>query len=106
MSNKEERIYDSIAKCQQTILELEELNSRIMGSEGENVRFRIETKHWYGYGIDMHFGKERRILDISKYTMYAIIESATKRQKERINSFINDIIKERKSKKDAKSTKS
>ena len=106
MSNKEERIYDSIAKCQQTILELEELNSRIMGSEGENVRFRIETKHWYGYGIDMHFGKERRILDISKYTMYAIIKSAIKRQKERINSFINDIIKERKSKKDAKSTKS
>lgn len=106
MSNKEERIYDSIAKCQQTILELEELNSRIMGSEGENVRFRIETKHWYGYGIDMHFRKERRILDVSKYTMYAIIETAINRQKARINSFIDDIINERKTRKDAKSTKS
>lgn len=95
MNNKEEKIYNSISKCQQSIQELEKLNSKIMSSEGECIRFRIETKHWYGYGIDIHIGKERRLLNISKYTMHSIISQAILREKGRINSFIDKLIEER-----------
>ena len=44
-----EKISNTIALHQMSINELKEIKHRVETTESEDVRFRIETKHWYGY---------------------------------------------------------
>lgn len=53
------------------------------------------TIHWYGYGVDMHYGRERNILDLSKYTMLTIINEVIDKERERIDKLIDMQIESR-----------
>ena len=57
-------------------------------TESEDVRFRIETKHWYGYS-EPFIAKNKDKLEISVYTMTLILDEAIKKEKERIDRLIN-----------------
>ena len=71
---KEEQIIDlQIAKKYEMKKELERLKEKILTSEGKEVKFKIETKHWYGF--DMPFlQKEKSNFNIHKHTMLVIID--------------------------------
>jgi len=85
----EEKILNSIAIHQDTIITLEHIKERVKESETENMRFKIETKHWYGYNEEPFFGKEKHKLEISKYSAIVLLDTAIKLEKERINKLID-----------------
>lgn len=87
---------NTIYRCQGSIYELEELKRKVSESISENVRFRIETKHWYGYVLDENIQKEKSVLDLSKYTMEILIDSAIEKQRKRIDKLINEELRRRK----------
>lgn len=62
----------------------------------KNVRFKVETKHWYGFS-EPFLAKDKDILDISKYTMKLILEEAINKEKERIDKLTDRIIELRRS---------
>lgn len=82
-----DKIGNSIALHQQTINELANLKYKVSSSEGD-IRFRIETKHWYGYS-EPFLSKEKSVLDLSKYTMKVVIDEAINKERERINKLID-----------------
>ena len=53
-----DKIENSIALCQVTIETLEKIKERVKTSETEEIRIKIETKHWYGYS-EPHLAKEK-----------------------------------------------
>lgn len=89
-----EKISNTIALKQQIINELEKLSLDVEESVTNDIRFRIETKHWYGYS-EPFLKKDRHILDVSKDTMQSIINSAIEKEKERIEKLIDMEIKEK-----------
>ena len=84
----EDKIGNSIALHQQTINELNELKEKVETNQSEKIRFRIETKRWYGYS-EPFLAKEKDIVDLSKYAMQVILDEAIKKEKERINKLID-----------------
>ena len=90
----EDKISNTIALYQQTINELKELKERVEKSKTENIRFRIETKHWYGYS-EPFFVTDKHKLNISKYSMQEILDEAIKKERERIEKLIDMEIEER-----------
>ena len=88
MTNSE-KIYNTIFIKQNTINKLKKLHDIIDSSRSQNVKFRVETKHWYGWGTDFHEGKERTEIPISKDLMNEIISIAMERETERINKLID-----------------
>lgn len=91
----EEKIANTIAKHQQIINELELLSLDIEKSNTSDIRFRVETKHWYGYSEPL-LKTDRHILSLSKNTMQSIINSVIEKEKERINKCIDMEIEKRK----------
>lgn len=89
-----DKISNTIAIKQQIINELEKLSLDIKESVTNDIRFRIETKHWYGYS-EPFLKKDRHILDVSKDTMQSIINSAIEKEKERIEKLIDMEIQKR-----------
>lgn len=83
-----EKISNTIALHQMSINELKEIKHRVETTESEDVRFRIETKHWYGYS-EPFIAKNKDKLEISVYTMNLILDEAIKKEKEKIDSLIN-----------------
>ena len=81
-----EKISNTIALHQMSINELKEIKHRVETTESEDVRFRIETKHWYGYS-EPFIAKNKDKLEISVYTMTLILDEAIKKEKERIEYF-------------------
>ena len=81
----EEQIIDEQIRLKyETKKELERLKEKTLTSEGKEVRFKIETKHWYGF--DMPFlAKDKDILNISKNTLIAIINEMLDKIKENID---------------------
>ena len=82
---EEEKIFDEqISNQYKKKKELEELKVKIATSEGKEVRFKIETKHWYGF--DMPFlAKEKSNFNISRYTLMAIIDEMLDKIKEQLD---------------------
>ena len=70
-----EKISNTIALHQMSINELKEIKHRVETTESEDVRFRIETKHWYGYS-EPFIAKNKDKLEISVYTMKLILDEA------------------------------
>ena len=70
-----EKISNTIALHQMSINELKEIKHRVETTESEDVRFRIETKHWYGYS-EPFIAKNKDKLEISVYTMNLILDEA------------------------------
>lgn len=95
----EEKIDNSIALHQQTIYEIEEIKERIKISKTDNIRFRVETKHLYGYS-EPFLSTDYHKLNISKYTMQLILDEAIKKEKEKIDKLIDMEIENRKQKGD------
>ncbi len=95
--SEEEKIDNSIALHQQTIYEIKEIKERIKNSKTDNIRFRVETKHWYGYS-EPFLSKDYHELNISKYTMQLILDEAIKKEKEKIDKLIDMEIENRKHK--------
>lgn len=89
-----DKISNTIAIKQQIINELEKLSLDVKESVTNDIRFRIETKHWYGYS-EPFLKKDRHILDVSKDTMQSIINSAIEKEKERIEKLIDMEIQKR-----------
>lgn len=90
----DEKISNTIALKQQIINELEKLSMDVKESVTKDIRFRIETKHWYGYS-EPFLKKDRHILEVSKDTMQAILNSAIEKEKERIEKLIDMEIQKR-----------
>ena len=84
----DEKISNTIALKQQIINELEKLSMDVKESVTKDIRFRIETKHWYGYS-EPFLKRNRHILEVSKDTMQAILNSAIEKEKERIEKCID-----------------
>ena len=89
-----EKISNTIALKQQIINELEKLSLDVEESVTNDIRFRIETKHWYGYS-EPFLKKDRHILDVSKDTMQSILSSAIEKEKEKIEKLIDMEIQKR-----------
>ena len=92
-----EKISNTIALHQMSINELKEIKHRVETTESEDVRFRIETKHWYGYS-EPFIAKNKDKLEISVYTMKLILDEAIK-NKCRKENITNEKAKSRKSRK-------
>lgn len=90
----EDKIGNTIAKHQQIINELELLSFNIERSETSDIRFKIETKHWYGYS-EPFLKKDKHILNLSKKTMQTVINATIEKEKEKINKCIDKEIEKR-----------
>lgn len=90
----EDKIGNTIAKHQRIINELASLLYDIKESGTENIRFRIETKHWYGFSEPI-LKTDRHILNLSKDTMQSIINLAIEKETERIDKCIDMEIEKR-----------
>lgn len=86
---EEEQIIDEqIAKKYKIKKDLEKIKNKLESTE--EVRFKIETKHWYGYG-EPFLVKDKDILNISKYTLIAIIDEML----DKIKESLDDLTKKR-----------
>lgn len=94
--NELEKITNTIFLCQCKINELEKIKEKISKMDSKEIRFRIETKHWYGWDIEGHIVKERSDISISEYTMNAIIDTAIEKEREHINKLIDLEVEKRK----------
>jgi uncharacterized protein (UPF0128 family) len=90
----EEKIYNSIALHQGIIYEIEKIKSCIKESKTKKIRFRVETKHWYGFA-EPFLKKDYHKLNISKETMQVILDEAINKERERINKLIDMEIERR-----------
>lgn len=70
------------------IKDLETLKKKVKFSDGKEIRFKIETKHWYGFS-EPFLSKDKYVLDISKETMQILIDEAINKAKERIDELLN-----------------
>lgn len=95
----EEKISNTIFVHQQNIYELEKLKDKVRKSIS-NVRFRIETKHWYGYRVDTRIEIGKSILNLSKETMEIVLEEAIRKEKEKIDKLIDMEIERRRTNND------
>ena len=84
----EDKISNTIFLKQQIINETNNIKNKVIEVEGKKVRFRIETKHWYGYS-EPHLVKDRDILNISKETMIQILDEVIEHEKKQINKLID-----------------
>ena len=95
-----DRIENSIALHQGTIMNLEKIKKAVEKSETDNIRFKIETQHWYGFS-EPFLGKQRHKLYMSKYSANVFLEIAIKMERERIDKLIDMEIEKRQSLKGA-----
>lgn len=95
-----DRIESSIALHQGTIINLKKIKKAVEESETDNIRFKIETQHWYGFS-EPFLGKQKHKLYMSKYSTNVLLETAIKLERERIDKLIDMEIEKRRSLKGA-----
>lgn len=88
------KINNAIALHQMSINELLEIKHRVETTDTDDVRFRIETKHWYGYS-EPFLNKIKDKLEISVYTMKLILDEAINKEREKIDKLIDMQINEK-----------
>lgn len=93
----EDKIENSIVLHQKIINEIELLKIKIGSSETKDIRFKIETKHWYGFS-EPFLSKEKSVLNLSKETMQVILDEAINKERERIDKLIDMEIEQRRNK--------
>ena len=89
------KIESSIALHQSTIETLKKIKERVETSETEEIRFKIETKHWYGFS-EPFIAKEKHKIETTKYSATVLLETAIKIEKEKIDKLIDMEIEKRK----------
>lgn len=90
----EDKISNTIFLKQQSINELNDLKEKIKKSDTDKIRFRIETKHWYGF-TEPTLIKSKDKLNLSKYTMLKIIDKAIEEERAYIDKLIDMEIESR-----------
>ena len=90
----EDKIENSIALHQGTIETFKRIKERVEMSETEDIRIKIETKHWYGYAEPL-FAKEKHKIETTKYTATVLLDTAIKLERERIDKLIDMEIENR-----------
>lgn len=86
---------NKIAEYQQSINDLEKIEEEVIKSETEDIRLKIETKHWYGYSEDMCLLKRKHKIDTDKSSMVLVLETAIKIIREKIDKLIDLEIEQR-----------
>ena len=89
-----DKILNSIALHQMSIKELLEIKHRVETTNTDDVRVRIETKHWYDYPQPF-LSKSKDKLEISVYTMKLILDEVIAKEKEKIDKLIDMEIERR-----------
>ena len=90
-----DKIENTIALHQNTIEELQRIKERIEKSITEEIRFKIETRHWYGYS-EPFIVKQKHKLETTKYSATVLLDTAIKIETERIDKLIDMEIEKRK----------
>ena len=89
-----DKIENSIVLHQGTIETLKKIKERVETSETEDIRIKIETKHWYGFS-EPFLAKERHKIETTKYSANLLLDTAIKIEKERIDKLIDMEIEKR-----------
>ena len=88
----EEEILEEISQLKKDIDKLRKIKSNVINSQTDNIKIKIETKHWYGFGSNLHFGATKNNIYTSKELTEEIldemIESKLKQATELINKKI------------------
>ena len=88
-----DKIGNSIAKHQQIINELEQVKDLVVKNLDEKVKFCVHTKEllhtWEPYTL-----KRKNYIDVSPKTMYAILNGAIEKEKDRIHKLIDREVEE------------
>lgn len=79
-----------IRDCQLKIDELEKLIDVVNYSEND-VTFKIETKHLFDWGDEIHSGKSKHKLPLSKEVMKDILKLAISNEEAEINKIYKEI---------------
>lgn len=93
--SEEDRIYNSIAFNESQIEEIEKVKQQVALSETQDIRIKIETKHWYGYS-EPFLAKDKHKIKLQKSTAIAILQGIQDKCKERIDKLIDMEIERRK----------
>lgn len=92
--NEIDKIENTIALHQGTIETLKKIKERVETSETEQIRLKVETKHWYGFA-EPFLAKEKHKLEMDKYSATFLLDTAIKLEKERIDKLIDMEIEKR-----------
>lgn len=95
MTDKIQKAENTIAVKKQLINNIEKMIENVNSSITDNIRVKIETKHFYGYS-EPFIGKCKNKLYLDKETLISILESAIDKEKKYIDKCIDIIIEERK----------
>lgn len=72
-------------------MELQELKKQIEESETKRINLTITTEHWYGFA-EPFLSKDKHKFNVSKKTMYSLIETSIDKERERENKLIDILI--------------
>ena len=95
MTDKARKAENTIVVKQELINNIEKMIENVNSSIEDDIRVKIETKHWYGYS-EPFISKVKNRLYINKETLISILESAIDKEKKYIDKCIDIIIEERK----------
>ena len=90
----EEEIYNYISENQNNIETIKKIKERVALSETEQIRLKIETKHWYGYS-EPFLSKEKHTIETTKKLMQEILDGVMNRAKKEVDLSIDLLIKKR-----------
>lgn len=78
----------NIVKYQQIIEDLKEVKERVEESKTDKIRFKIETKHWYGYS-EPFMATTKDTLKIDKESAKVLLDMSIKSIQETIDRLID-----------------
>lgn len=83
-----DKIGNSIAKHQQIINELNVIKDRVTKNIDKNVKFCIHTRELF-HSWEPYVRRHKDHIDVSPETMYAILNGAIEKERERISKLID-----------------
>ena len=92
--NMEEKISNRIFLKQKLINELNELKEKINKSDTDKIRFRIETKHWYGY-LEPFLAKNKSYISIYKNIVLLLVDQTINVVRKDINILTSEYNKKK-----------
>lgn len=91
----EEKIENSIIYNKLKIDEIQMIKNRVVLSETEKIRIKIETKRWYGFA-EPFLSKEIDKIEIQKSTAIEILDEIQNKHQQNIDKLIDMEIERRK----------
>lgn len=91
----EEKIENSIIYNKLKIDEIQMIKNRVVLSETEKIRIKIETKRWYGFA-EPFLSKEIDKIEMQKSTAIEILDEIQNKHQQNIDKLIDMEIERRK----------